>query len=67
MKRFYESYSEMIQKKGYIMGLSSDRNNTDGESQFLNSRPTECHLIGVIPMTGEGIEAEVDDFSFADD
>lgn len=61
MKGFYESYAELAQKKRYSVGFGMERESMGGESQFLNSLPEELPLIGMIPMTGKGIDAEVDD------
>lgn len=64
MKDFYERYAELAQKKKYSMGLDVERENIDIESQFLNSQPEEKPLIGMLLMTGKGIDEEVDDLSF---
>lgn len=64
MKGFYQRYAELAQKKRYSVGLDVERESIDGESQFLNSMPEEEPLIGMIPMTGKGIDAEVDDLYF---
>lgn len=58
---FYESYTELARKKRYTVGFETERESMDGESQFLNSLPEEAPLIGMIPMTGEGIDADIDD------
>lgn len=55
----------MAQNNSYGVGLSVKRGTLGEESQFLDSRPEEELMIGFIPMTGEGIEAEVDDIAFA--
>lgn len=36
-------------------------------SQFLDSKPQPQVPIGFIPMTGEGIDAQVDDLTFCND
>ncbi len=64
MKRIYESLSEIIQQKKYGVEPTPGRIAMPDESQFLNSRPEPEPLIGIFPMTGEGIEANVDDLSF---
>lgn len=65
MKRFYESFCEMAQKRSYGVGLAVESGMLGDESQFLDSRPEEGPLIGFIPLTGKGIEADVDDLAFA--
>lgn len=66
MKQFYESLAEIMASKRYLYPLNGDLYNDD-VSQFLDSRPQLPPLIGFIPMTGEGIDAEVDDLAFMDE
>lgn len=55
----------MAQKESYSIGLTVERSMLGEESQFLDSRPEEGPMIGFIPFTGKGIEADVDDLAFA--
>ena len=64
VKKFYERFNELVEKEGYIVTLSSERTDSPGESQWLNCRPEELAVVGIVPMTGEGIDADVDDVSF---
>lgn len=64
MKGFYERYAELAQEKRYRVGFDMERGSIDKGSQFLNSLPEEAPLIGMIPMTGKGIDAEIDDLFF---
>lgn len=65
MKQYYERLAEIMASKRYHYPLYGDLYNDD-VSQFLDSRPQLPPLIGIIPMTGEGIDAEVDDLAFID-
>lgn len=67
MQGIYSSFYEKAQISQYNFGLISEGNNLRNESQFLNSRPEAGPLIGIIPMTGEGIDAEVDDLAFVNE
>lgn len=64
MKGFYQRCAELAQKRRYSVGIAVGSGSIDGESQFLNSMPGENPLIGMIPMTGKGIDAEVNDLYF---
>ncbi len=64
MKGIYTSIYEEAKKNQYSIGLSLTENKLCEESQFLNSKPEVGLLIGVNPMVGKGIDAEVDDLSF---
>lgn len=64
MKGFYQRCAELAQKRRYSVGIVVGRESIDGESQFLNSMLAEEPLIGMIPMTGKGIDAEIDDLYF---
>lgn len=66
VKKFYERFNELVEKEGYIVTLSSERTDAPGESQWLNCRPEEMAVVGIVPMTGEGIDADVDDISFTE-
>lgn len=63
MKKFYETICEMWKNGEYYPNIS----NKCEDSQFLNSKPQQPPLIGIIPMTGEGIDAQVDDLAFYND
>ena len=60
MKKFYERFSEYIKENDIILGLSK----REETSQLLNSKPEEMPIISIIPMTGKGIDAVVDDLAF---
>ena len=63
MKKFYRRFNELVKERGYIVSLPSDKT---VESQFLNCKPDELAIVGIVPMTGEGVDADVDDISFAE-
>lgn len=65
MKKIYESLYEIYQARKFL-GLSQ-YDFPEEESQFLNFKPKQEPLIGIIPMTGKGIDDEVDDLSFLND
>lgn len=61
MKKLYESLCRLAEEKSYNIGFDSERHIIQGDSQFLSSRPEFGPLIGIVPMTGKGIDADVDD------
>jgi len=63
MANFYERFSKYIEENNIVLGLPK----REETSQFLNSEPEELPIIGIIPMTGEGIDFFVDDLDFCRD
>ena len=61
MERLYGTFCKLKGKKLYNMGLVPKRDFIQKDSQFLNSKPQSGPSRGIIPMTGKGIEADVND------
>ncbi|GEM_PF-3645134 len=64
MNGVYTDIRNRALRDEYKDNLVSEENLLNDESEFLNSRPGSGPLIGIVPMTGKGIEAEVDDLDF---
>lgn len=59
MIKFYERLSKMLEEENYVYVEKNEC-----ESQFLNSKPEQLPIVGIIPMTGEGVDATINDLGF---